>query len=146
MRKCSNCGNELNEEVQFCPYCGSKQENRENYKDSVEVRFCIGCGRRWKEDDQFCPVCGKKRAEDPLAEAATEEYTEKAPAKIRKPASSAANPISDILGDKVLNSNLLKILGIIFCVVYAYNSLSHLGYLASDMGSFKIHADVLTEI
>ena len=99
-----------------------------------------------KEDDQFCPVCGKKRAEDPLAEAETEEYTEKAPAKIRKPASSAANHISDILGDKVLNSNLLKILGIVFCIVYAYNSLSHLGYLASNIGSFKFLGVVLTVI
>ena len=146
MRKCSNCGNELNEEVQFCPYCGSKQENRENYKDSVEVRFCTGCGRRWKEDDQFCPVCGKKRVEDPLAEAVAAEYTEKAPTKIRKPANSGTNPVSEILGDKVLNSNLLKILGIVFCIVYAYNSLSHLGYLATNIGSFKFLGVVLTVI
>ena len=46
----------------------------------------------------------------------------------------------------MLDSNLLKILGIIFCVVYAYNSLSHLGYLASDMGSFKFLGGVLTVI
>lgn len=149
MRKCSNCGKELTEEVQFCPYCGSKQENRENYKDSVEVRFCTGCGRRWKEDDQFCPVCGKKYVEDPLAEAAAEataEAAEKASGKVRKPMGTGTGAIGGALGDKVLNSNLLKILGIVFCAIYAYNALTHLGYLASDYGTFKFLGVVLTVI
>ena len=47
--KCVNCSRELPEGSDFCPYCGSKQE---------EKIFCNKCGRELPPDSDYCQFCG----------------------------------------------------------------------------------------
>lgn len=48
VRRCSNCGAELNEEA-FCPDCGK----------ATGIAVCPNCGQKTDNED-FCPFCGYK--------------------------------------------------------------------------------------
>jgi RNA polymerase subunit RPABC4/transcription elongation factor Spt4 len=45
--QCPHCNKELNEDFEFCPYCGK----------SVKLA-CSNCKRELAEDFEFCPYCG----------------------------------------------------------------------------------------
>ncbi|MBE7033261.1 MAG: zinc-ribbon domain-containing protein [Ruminococcaceae bacterium] len=50
---CSNCGEMLGDEQQFCPNCGTaKNVQKEN--------ICGRCGMELQEGQEFCPNCGQK--------------------------------------------------------------------------------------
>lgn len=55
MKKCIQCGNELNDNAQFCPGCGTKQPEKE------QSLFCEKCGAKLSPDSRFCPSCGADR-------------------------------------------------------------------------------------
>lgn len=48
---CAKCGNELTEEQDFCPKCGTK-------RDEPLVCFCLKCGNKVDASNDFCPKCG----------------------------------------------------------------------------------------
>lgn len=50
--KCVKCNAEIEQDAQFCPYCGAKVE---------QVRQCSKCGKSLDDDSDFCPYCGTKR-------------------------------------------------------------------------------------
>jgi len=50
--KCIKCNAEIEQEAQFCPYCGTKV---------VYTRCCTKCGKPLDEDSDFCPYCGTKQ-------------------------------------------------------------------------------------
>ena len=52
MRKCSNCGEPLDDDALFCTSCGTKQE---------EGRRCIHCGALIDADSIFCTSCGGRQ-------------------------------------------------------------------------------------
>ena len=54
--KCAKCNAEIEQDAQFCPYCG----NAVNHG-----RHCVKCGEHLDDDSDFCPYCG----EEILAEA-----------------------------------------------------------------------------
>ncbi|MCG3227679.1 MAG: zinc ribbon domain-containing protein [Candidatus Heimdallarchaeota archaeon] len=45
--QCPHCDKELNEDFEFCPYCGK----------SIKLA-CSNCKRELAEDFEFCPYCG----------------------------------------------------------------------------------------
>ena len=45
--QCPHCNKKLNEDFEFCPYCGK----------SVKLA-CSNCKRELSEDFEFCPYCG----------------------------------------------------------------------------------------
>lgn len=47
--KCSNCGEAVPANNQFCPECGTKM---------VKEKKCSQCGNILEEDDKFCGQCG----------------------------------------------------------------------------------------
>lgn len=51
--KCTNCGQELNSDDMFCPYCGEKQVVE------PEMTFCPNCSCQVEKGMMFCPSCGK---------------------------------------------------------------------------------------
>lgn len=53
---CKQCGNEVNEGLQFCNQCGCFMESVESKKE-VTI-FCKQCGNPLKEGAQFCNQCG----------------------------------------------------------------------------------------
>lgn len=55
MMKCSNCGSEFNDGLNFCPHCGT----------SARVITCPQCGEKYNNVGVYCPNCGYKLKEDP---------------------------------------------------------------------------------
>ena len=51
---CPKCGNEVNNDIEFCPYCGANLIHEEK----EEHKYCNICGFELNESDNFCPVCG----------------------------------------------------------------------------------------
>lgn len=47
---CQNCGHELNESDNFCPYCGEKTKSHRKY--------CQNCGTEIDASTKICPTCG----------------------------------------------------------------------------------------
>ena len=47
--QCENCHREIDEDVNYCPYCGSKVGSRE----------CPKCHNSVSEQDKFCSRCGQ---------------------------------------------------------------------------------------
>lgn len=83
MKCCSNCGKELQENTKFCPYCGTKVEEKvekkvEKKEETLEdilsgnvktatgnmntnannMKFCSHCGKQILKDAVVCPHCG----------------------------------------------------------------------------------------
>lgn len=56
LKKCTNCGAEIERESAFCSGCGSKVETQSNAKS------CSQCGNEVQETDLFCTSCGNKLA------------------------------------------------------------------------------------
>ena len=50
--KCVKCNADIEQDAQFCPYCGTKV---------VYTRCCTKCGKPLDEDSDFCPYCGTKQ-------------------------------------------------------------------------------------
>lgn len=50
--KCIKCHAEIEQDAQFCPYCGTKVEH---------IRCCVNCGKPLDDDSDFCPYCGTKQ-------------------------------------------------------------------------------------
>lgn len=53
--KCESCGSEVPEGVLFCPTCGAKVKQPQK---APQARICRNCGFRLDEDTTFCPECG----------------------------------------------------------------------------------------
>ncbi|MBQ4269395.1 MAG: leucine-rich repeat protein [Clostridia bacterium] len=47
MKICPTCQKEVNEQFQFCPYCGGEMK-----------KFCPSCGKELNGEFKFCPYCG----------------------------------------------------------------------------------------
>lgn len=50
--KCVKCNSEIDNDAQFCPYCGKEVEHG---------RLCVKCGEPLDDDSDFCPYCGTKQ-------------------------------------------------------------------------------------
>lgn len=48
---CQECRKKVEENFQFCPFCGKKL---------IKPKICSNCGAKLKENFMFCPECGKK--------------------------------------------------------------------------------------
>lgn len=53
--KCKLCNSDIDNDAQFCPYCGKKV---------VYGKQCINCGNSIDDDSEFCPYCGTKQQVD----------------------------------------------------------------------------------
>lgn len=51
---CPECGNEFNEEFEFCPYCGNKKP---------QTKICPKCKLEPSLEFDFCPKCGTELVE-----------------------------------------------------------------------------------
>lgn len=76
VRRCENCGSEIDKDVAFCPKCGSvvevteeeaeesqSQENQqvqESVQEEPAVVICPGCHKEMEPGMIFCPFCGVK--------------------------------------------------------------------------------------
>ena len=64
MKKCQNCGAEMEQDALFCHECGAKQEIEDAEvkleEPTVEEKFCVHCRKAIEADSMFCPYCGTK--------------------------------------------------------------------------------------
>ena len=61
VKKCSNCGAEIDDNSVFCGICGNKTETIEEKPEETPVSpVCPGCQSLVTEDMAFCAGCGKK--------------------------------------------------------------------------------------
>lgn len=86
LKVCASCGDEVSDEVIFCPKCGARmpeepkapeqekgaaadtaeaagEEAHEEEAKSEGANVCPGCGKAADEDSAFCPNCGVKLKE-----------------------------------------------------------------------------------
>lgn len=61
--KCVNCNSEIEQDAQFCPYCGKEVEHG---------KTCSKCGKPIDDDSDFCPYCGTKQSLDKKSESSKE--------------------------------------------------------------------------
>ena len=52
MKICKNCNIEYQDNMKFCPECGSKLESKSN--------VCPNCGTEYKDGQKFCSECGSR--------------------------------------------------------------------------------------
>ena len=71
---CKNCGQEINENIKFCPKCGTQIEMEENNSDENMIpetspegreKFCPNCGKEIDDHSKFCGHCGYALGETP---------------------------------------------------------------------------------
>jgi len=55
---CEKCGQNLQDDSQFCVACGTEVVKKEASEATIDVRFCMQCGQKLLEDSVFCPSCG----------------------------------------------------------------------------------------
>ncbi|MBW2283029.1 MAG: SPFH domain-containing protein [Deltaproteobacteria bacterium] len=53
---CPDCGNAVNKDARFCPYCGHQQ---------LVFDQCANCGKNLPSNARFCPKCGHSAEEKP---------------------------------------------------------------------------------
>lgn len=60
--KCTNCGNKLNSNSVFCPFCGTKARKYQNVnRISLKCRYCNGTMEADEDNSVIeCPFCGSK--------------------------------------------------------------------------------------
>lgn len=56
--RCPNCGNQIEDDSLFCPFCGKKTEAPAMNQNSGGS-FCPFCGTYNEEDSLFCAGCGR---------------------------------------------------------------------------------------
>lgn len=56
---CSKCGKEVQEEWEYCRYCGEKI-NEDNQEENNKSYFCNKCGNKINLEDSFCNKCGNQ--------------------------------------------------------------------------------------
>ena len=67
---CENCGEQVSDDAEFCPNCGSEfEEDSKNNKEDRKLKNeasedfsykCSNCGEQVSDDAEFCPNCGEK--------------------------------------------------------------------------------------
>lgn len=59
---CSECGNEIPDDMDFCPHCGCMKSKAFQMSQSGALthRTCPECGAQINEGDQYCGSCGAK--------------------------------------------------------------------------------------
>ena len=55
---CDNCNNEIEDDGNFCPHCGSKVSGE-------DVKICSACGTKNTPDAKFCTNCGNNFFKEP---------------------------------------------------------------------------------
>jgi len=63
LRKCSNCGEIIEIENNFCPACGEKQKKIKEpklEKEKADIKSCSECGTEHGVDVKYCTKCGNK--------------------------------------------------------------------------------------
>ncbi|MCR5636321.1 MAG: zinc ribbon domain-containing protein [Clostridiales bacterium] len=55
---CTKCGKPLNDNAQFCRYCGNKRSVTAQTQEP-KTKFCVFCGGKIGINAQFCSHCGK---------------------------------------------------------------------------------------
>ncbi len=57
---CGECGEEIPEDMEFCPVCGSYREKAVITDDSgSRLTGCPSCGAPFRSGDTYCASCGK---------------------------------------------------------------------------------------
>ena len=59
---CSECGNEIPDDMDFCPQCGCLKSKSFTLSEGgvLSYRTCPNCGAELGEGDQFCGSCGAR--------------------------------------------------------------------------------------
>jgi|GEM_PF-5072308 len=61
---CKNCGTQINDQMKFCPECGTQVpqviQDKEIKTESTVLPMCSQCGKQLKPETRFCPACGTK--------------------------------------------------------------------------------------
>lgn len=68
---CPNCNKEINDNSNFCMYCGYNLDSSK-YSNS-DIIFCFKCGRKIDANSKFCVYCGTK-IEQIVSEKSIDEY------------------------------------------------------------------------
>lgn len=58
MINCSECGQQISEQSEYCPHCGAPVQSR--------TVFCRECGQKIDESADVCPNCGAPRGAVPV--------------------------------------------------------------------------------
>lgn len=58
MKTCQKCGCEMNDDMMFCPKCGTAYVESSSQTESSS--FCPYCGQSIQKGQEFCPHCGTK--------------------------------------------------------------------------------------
>lgn len=73
--KCIKCHAEIEQDAQFCPYCGTKVEH---------IRCCVKCGKPLDDDSDFCPYCGTRQNDVVVEPEQVEEVHSQEPELVQK--------------------------------------------------------------
>lgn len=68
IQRCDNCGKNLPENAEFCPYCGSQAHKKSDTNvptsgiglSKPQIQQCNNCGKNLPENAGFCPYCGSQ--------------------------------------------------------------------------------------
>ena len=148
---CSNCGKEIRDNSNFCPYCGSvkrvnpseavKQTPVQDTSVSVKkngskaFKFCPNCGKAIGENSDFCPYCGSVKRTIPSK---TVEQT----SAQNTSAATWQNRFKNFLRRKWSEDKNamvvipLLVLSIVCIVVYCAKTNVYIGTLANDCEKF----------
>lgn len=120
--KCTNCGQELNLDDMFCPYCGEKQVVK------PEMTYCPNCSCQIEKGMMYCPSCGKNlknqntSTNEPTVSCDVFEEIRDIPSEKKKKLK-----IATILGLISSIATLLTALFSVFLPIYGYNYYETVG-------------------
>ncbi len=56
--RCINCNEQIAENMKFCPFCGTAQEEISAVSTEPSIIYCNSCKQQVSPTDKFCPFCG----------------------------------------------------------------------------------------
>lgn len=104
LKRCSNCGKEINSQANNCPFCGHLAHQHQTNESSIKCSFC---GVLNNSNSRFCETCGA-----PIEARDTSNTQNPHPPAYQPPLQRQPEP-SEVLRDKFYKKNWFSVLMLI---------------------------------
>lgn len=133
-KKCNECGKDVLETVNFCPYCGAAMNVKKTNPEKEEKTVCAFCNKEISKTAKFCPYCGKKPnvASTAQRDSATQTNVEHTANRVIEKPAVQSDPTNCPVRQLRTNRGLAKFI-LLSLVTFGIYSMVCFGNMSSDI-------------